>query len=39
VNHDVMNSSLFVALVAVAAIHALLPTHWLSFVLVARAQR
>lgn len=38
-NYDVMNSSLFVALVAVAAIHALLPTHWLSFVLVARAQR
>jgi nickel/cobalt transporter (NicO) family protein len=34
-----MNSSLFLALVAVAAIHALLPTHWLSFVLVARAQR
>ena len=38
-NHQVLNSSLFVALVAVAAIHALLPTHWLSFVLVARAQK
>jgi nickel/cobalt transporter (NicO) family protein len=34
-----MHSSLFLALVAVAAIHALLPTHWLSFVLVARAQK
>ncbi len=38
-NQGVLNSSLFVALVAVAAIHALLPTHWLSFVLVARAQK
>ncbi len=35
----VVNSSLFAALIAVAGIHALLPTHWLSFVLVARAQR
>ncbi len=33
------HSSLFLALVAVAGIHALLPTHWLSFVLVARAQK
>ena len=36
---DAVNSSLFIALVAVAGIHALMPTHWLSFVLVARAQR
>jgi nickel/cobalt exporter len=35
----VVDSSLFAALVAVAAIHALMPTHWLSFVLVARAQQ
>ena len=34
-----MNQSLFLALIGVAGIHALLPTHWLSFVLVARAQR
>ena len=34
-----VGSSLFAALVAVATIHALLPTHWLSFVLVARAQK
>jgi nickel/cobalt transporter (NicO) family protein len=39
VTPNLMHSSLFVALVAVAAIHALLPTHWLSFVLVARAQK
>ena len=38
-NPDVVHSSLFVGLVGVAAIHALLPTHWLSFVLVARAQK
>ena len=38
-NPDVVHSSLFIGLVGVAAIHALLPTHWLSFVLVARAQK
>lgn len=31
--------SLFLGLLGVAGIHALMPTHWLSFVLVARAQR
>ncbi len=35
---DPVHSSLFLAVLAVAAIHASLPTHWLSFVLVARAQ-
>jgi putative Mn2+ efflux pump MntP len=34
-----MSSSLFLALLAVTAVHALMPTHWLSFVLVARAQK
>jgi len=32
-------SGLFVGVVVVAGLHAVLPTHWLSFVLVARAQR
>ena len=36
---DLVGPSLFVALLAVSAIHALMPTHWLSFVLVARAQQ
>lgn len=33
------SGSLFAAVLAVALVHAVLPTHWLSFVLVARAQR
>lgn len=32
-------SGLFAGVVVVAGLHAVLPTHWLSFVLVARAQR
>jgi len=35
---DAVHSSLFLAVLVVAALHASLPTHWLSFVLVARAQ-
>jgi len=31
--------SIVLALIAVTAVHALMPTHWLSFVLVARAQK
>jgi len=34
-----VGSTIFLALIAVTAVHALMPTHWLSFVLVARAQR
>ena len=36
---DLQAGGLFLGLVAAALVHALLPTHWLSFVLVARAQR
>jgi putative Mn2+ efflux pump MntP len=39
VTTDLVGPSLFAALLAVSAIHALMPTHWLSFVLVARAQK
>jgi len=35
---DLQVGSLFIGLLGVAGVHALLPTHWLSFVLVARAQ-
>lgn len=38
-NDGILNSSLVLALFGVAAVHALLPTHWLSFVLVAKAQK
>ena len=38
-NAGLLTSSLFLGALVVAGIHALLPTHWLSFVLVARAQR
>lgn len=36
---SLVSSSLILAMLAVTAVHALMPTHWLSFVLVARAQR
>lgn len=36
---DLQVGSLFLGLLGVAGIHAVMPTHWLSFVLVARAQR
>ena len=36
---DLVRSSLFAAVLAVALVHAVLPTHWLSFVMVARAQK
>ena len=35
---DLQVGSLFAGLLGVAAVHAVMPTHWLSFVLVARAQ-
>lgn len=36
---EVQAGSLFIGLLGVAGVHALMPTHWFSFVLVARAQR